>query len=47
VAIVHNLYRIIGNITMCEEFEMLNVKVPIIFFGMVGFSPRRDRRYVS
>ena len=25
---------------------MFKVKVPIIFFGTVGFSPRRDGRYV-
>jgi hypothetical protein len=30
---------------VCTDFKMLNegkVKVPIIFFGTVGFSPRRD-----
>jgi hypothetical protein len=29
---------------MYIEFEMLKVKVPIIFLGTVGFSPRRDGR---
>ena len=31
---------------MYTDFKMLKVKVPIIFFGTVGFSPRRDGRYV-
>jgi hypothetical protein len=26
------------------EFEMVEIKVPIIFFGTVGFSARRDGR---
>ena len=30
---------------MCTDFEMLKVKVPIIFLGTVGFSLRRDGRY--
>jgi len=29
-------------IGVCKEFEMLKVKVPIIFLGTEGFSPRRD-----
>jgi hypothetical protein len=29
---------------MCKEFDIFKVKVPIIFFGTVGFSARRDRR---
>ena len=31
---------------MCAEFDIRKVKVPIYFFGTVGFSLRRDRRYV-
>jgi hypothetical protein len=31
---------------MCTESELLEVKVPIVFLGTVGFSPRRDGRYV-
>jgi hypothetical protein len=27
---------------MYTEFEMLKVKVPIIFLGTVGFSPLRE-----
>ena len=30
---------------MCTDFELLEVKVPLIFLGMVGFSPRREGRY--
>ena len=29
---------------MCTDFEMLKVKVPVIFLGTVGFSLRRDGR---
>jgi hypothetical protein len=42
VATEHNLYKKIGDIDLCVEFEMLKVKVPIIFLGTVGFSPPRD-----
>jgi hypothetical protein len=44
VAIAHNLYRNIVNIDVYTEFELLEVKVPIIFLGMVGFSPPREGR---
>ena len=30
---------------MCEVFDVFEVEVPVIFLGMAGFSPRRDRRY--
>jgi hypothetical protein len=46
VAIEHNLYKNIGDIYVCTDFEMLKVKVPDIFFGTEGFSARRDRRYL-
>jgi len=42
VAIAHNLYRNIVNIDVYTEFELLEVKVPIIFLGMAGFSPLRE-----
>src|SRR5436309_765006 len=42
VAIAHDLYRNIVNIDVYTEFELLEVKVPIIFLGTAGFSPRRD-----
>jgi hypothetical protein len=35
-----------GNTTVCLEPELLKVKVPIIFLGTVGFSPRREGRYM-
>jgi hypothetical protein len=41
----HDLYKNIGYVYIYMEFEMLKVKVPIIFLGTVGFSPRRDGRY--
>jgi hypothetical protein len=44
VAIKHNLYENIGDINVYIEFEILKVKVPIIFLGTVGFSPLREGR---
>jgi len=41
----HDLYKSLGDVDMCREFDIFKVKVPIIFFGTVGFSPHRDRRY--
>jgi hypothetical protein len=40
----HDLHKSLGDVNMCREFHMLEVKVPIIFFGTQGFSPRRDGR---
>lgn len=44
VATDHDLHRKRTDIDVYTEFEMLKVRVPIIFLGTVGFSPRRDRR---
>ena len=30
---------------MCGVFDMFKVKVPVIFVGTAGFSPRRDGLY--
>jgi len=35
-----------GDIDVCTEFKMLKVKVPINFLGTVGFSQRREGRYL-
>jgi hypothetical protein len=40
----HDLYKILGDIDMCREFNMFKVKVHVIFFGTVGFSLRREGR---
>jgi hypothetical protein len=45
VAIERDLYNNIRDIDVCTAFEMLKVKVLIIFLGTKGFSPRRDKRY--
>jgi hypothetical protein len=45
VASEHDLYKNMGNIDECIDFEMFKVKVPIIFLGTAGFSLRRDGRY--
>ena len=44
MAIVYKLYRNIVNIDVYTEFELLEVKVPIVFLGTAGFSPRREGR---
>jgi hypothetical protein len=45
VATEHDLYKSIGDVNVCTEFEMLKVKVPINFLGTVGFSLRREGPY--
>ena len=47
VAIEHDLYTNIKVIDVCTEFDIFEVKVPIIFFGTPVFSARRDGRYDS
>lgn len=42
-----DMYEEIRDIDLCIDFEVLKVKVSIIFLGTVGFSPRRDRRYLK
>jgi hypothetical protein len=39
----HDLYKNMGDIDVRTEFEMLKVKVSIIFLGTAGFSPLRER----
>jgi hypothetical protein len=42
----HDLYKNIGDVDVCIEFEMLEVKVPIISLGTVAFSlPRGSLLY--
>jgi hypothetical protein len=41
----YDLYRIIIDISACRDFELLNVKVPLIFSATVGFPPRRVFRH--
>ena len=45
VAMEYDLYKNIRYANVCTEFEMLEVKVPIVFFGTQGFSAHRDGRY--
>lgn len=40
----YGLYKTIGIINVYAEFELLKVKVPVVFLGTMGFSLRRDRR---
>jgi hypothetical protein len=40
----HDLCKNLGDIDACTDFEMLKVKVPIIFLGTAGFSLRREGR---
>ena len=41
MTVEHDLYNNIGDIDVCTDFAMLEVKLtlPIIFLGIVGFSP--------
>ena len=41
----HDLYKNIGDIYVCTDYEILKVEVPIIFLGIVSFSLHRDGRY--
>jgi hypothetical protein len=41
-----DIYKEIRDINLCIDFKVLKVKVLIIFFGTVGFSLRRDGRYI-
>jgi hypothetical protein len=42
VAIVYNLYRIIGYINVYIDSKLFKVNVPLISCGIVGFTPPRD-----
>jgi hypothetical protein len=44
IATKHCSCKIIGDIDACTDFEMLKVKVLIIFLGTAGFSLRREGR---
>jgi len=44
--IAYNLYRVIVKINVCTDFKLLEVKVPLMFLGPVGFSTCRDGRYI-
>lgn len=46
MATEYDLYENIENINIYAEFEILKVKVPIIFLGTVGFSPPREGHYL-
>lgn len=47
LAIDHDLYKKNRDIDVYTEFEMLKVKVLIIFLVTVGFSLPRDGRYLE
>lgn len=38
------LHQSLGEVDMCGGFDTFKVKVPVIYFGTGGFSPRRDGR---
>lgn len=44
MAIVYNLFNIVGNINNLTESKLLEVKVPIAFLVTAGFSSPRDGR---
>ena len=43
----HDSYRTMGNIDVCTQSELLEVKLPLVFLDTVGFSRPREGRYVS
>jgi hypothetical protein len=43
VVMEHDLYINIRVINMCIEFDIFEVKVLIIFFGILVFSVRRNK----
>jgi hypothetical protein len=43
----HTQYRNIVNIDVYKVFELLEVKVSIIFLGTAGFSSPREGRYFA
>jgi hypothetical protein len=47
VAIEHNFQDILRDIGLCIDFEIPEVKVPVIFSGTQGFPVRRDGRYIT
>jgi hypothetical protein len=44
VAVEYDLYKIIGTLNIYIEFELLKVKVLVIFLSIVGFLVHRDKR---
>jgi hypothetical protein len=42
-----DLYKEISDIDVCKDLEIFKVKVLIRFLGTMGFSPRREGRYVA
>ena len=43
MAIVYNLFKIIGNINVCIEYKLSKVYIPLISYGIVGVAlPRTD-----
>ena len=44
MAVVHGLNRSMVNVDVCTESEPLEVKVPFIYSGTVGFPRHRDGR---
>jgi len=44
VVTAYDLYKTIVNASVCVEFKLLKIKVPLIFSGMVGFPRPRDGR---
>ena len=45
MALEPGLYKNIRVIEACTDFEMIEVKVSIIFSCVVGFPPHREGRY--
>ena len=46
MATEYDLYKKNRDIEVCIKFDMLRVKVPIIFLGTVCFSPHKGGCYI-
>jgi hypothetical protein len=45
VATAYNLFKIMGNVDVSTQSELLEAKVPMVFLVTAGFSSPRDGRY--
>ncbi len=43
----YNMSKIIGDVMVCTDFKMLEVKVPISFSGTQGFPARKVFRHAG
>jgi hypothetical protein len=47
IALIHSLYRFIVPINVCEESDLLKVKVPLVRPSTEGVPALREGRYIT